>query len=118
LQTNPEIKNPNFLVIHPGGKYLYSVNTVRGNDGKRFEAVSSFAINKTNGILKFINQIPTYGKATCHVSIDHKGRFVLVANMNSDSIISLSLDKSTGRRKSNGLTLSLPAPCCLKWLML
>ena len=86
LQTKPEIANPNFLVIHPSGGFLYSVNKIIGEDGKNQDAISSFAINQDDGTLSLINQIPTYGRGACHVSTDQSGRWVLVSHYTSGSL--------------------------------
>jgi 6-phosphogluconolactonase len=96
LQTKPEIKNPNFLVIHPNGKFLYSVCTVTGEDGKNFEAVSSFTINKNDGTLSLINQKPSFGKGACHINIDNKGKWIFVCHYNSGNMAVLPVEKDGG----------------------
>jgi len=75
-----EAKNPSFIEIHPNGKFLYAVSEA-GEAGN----VSSYAIDPDAGDLKFLNQQPSGGAGPCHVSIDHAGRNVLVANYGSGS---------------------------------
>jgi 6-phosphogluconolactonase len=86
LQTKPEIRNPNFLAVHPNKNFLYSVTAVKGEDGKNSEAVSSFSINKNDGTLSLINQMPTYGKGTCHISIDNTGKWIFVCHYTSGNM--------------------------------
>jgi len=74
-----EAKNPSFLEIHPGGKFLYAVSESGGAG-----SVSAYAIGN-DGNLKFLNQQPSGGSGPCHVNIDHVGRNVLVANYGSGS---------------------------------
>jgi len=75
-----EAKNPSFLEIHPNGKFLYAVSEAGGAG-----SVSAYAIGEDAGDLKFLNQQPSRGAGPCHVSIDHAGRNLLVANYGSGS---------------------------------
>jgi len=74
-----EAKNPSFLEIHPSGKFLYAVSESGGAG-----SVSAYAIGD-DGNLRFLNQQPSSGAGPCHVSIDHAGKNVLVANYGSGS---------------------------------
>ncbi|MHC4226237.1 MAG: lactonase family protein [Planctomycetota bacterium] len=75
-----EAKNPSFLEIHPNGRFLYAVSESGGTG-----AVSAYAINADTGGLKFLNRQSSGGAGPCHVSIDHAGKNVLVANYGSGS---------------------------------
>ena len=75
-----EAVNPSFLEIHPNGKFLYAVSEA-GKAG----SVSAYAIETDTGNLKLLNKQPSGGSAPCHVSIDHMGKNVLVANYSSGS---------------------------------
>jgi 6-phosphogluconolactonase len=75
-----EARNPSFLEVHPNGKFLYAVS----EDG-RAGSVSAYAIDTDKGDLKFLNERPSGGAGPCHVSIDHVGRNLLVANYGSGS---------------------------------
>jgi 6-phosphogluconolactonase len=86
-----EAKNPSFLEIHPNRKFLYAVSEVGGSGG-----VSAYAIDSRTGDLKLLNQQPSGGAGPCHVSLDHKGKNVLVANYGSGSASVIPI-KSNGR---------------------
>jgi 6-phosphogluconolactonase len=73
-------KNPSFLEIHPGGKFLYAVSESGGAG-----SVSAYAIASETGGLTLLNQQPSRGAGPCHVSVDHGGKNVLVANYGSGS---------------------------------
>jgi len=75
-----EARNPSFIELHPNGKFLYAVSESGGAG-----SVSAYAIDRDAGDLKFLNQQPSGGAGPCHVSIDHAGRNVLVANYGSGS---------------------------------
>ena len=88
-----ETKNPSFVEIHPNGKFLYAVSEVDGAGG-----VSAFAIDADTGDLKLLNQQPSGGAGPCHVSIDHAGRNLLIANYGggSASVIPIKADGRLG----------------------
>ena len=72
-----ESKNPSFLALHPGRKFLYAANET-GKVG----TVSAFAI-QADGTLAPLNQQPSEGQSPCHLVVDKAGRHVLVANYSS-----------------------------------
>ena len=86
-----ETRNPSFLEIHPEGKFLYAISESGGAG-----SVSAYEIDKDTGNLKFLNQQPSSGAGPCHVSIDHTGKNVLVANYGSGSASVIPI-KSNGR---------------------
>jgi len=86
-----EARNPSFLEIHPNAKFLYAVSESGGAG-----SVSAYAIDGDTGDLKLLNQKPSGGAGPCHVSIDHAGRNVLVANYGSGSASVIPI-KSDGR---------------------
>ncbi len=92
VQTKPEISDPNFIVIHPNGKLLYTVNTIAIETGKQ-DQISSFTINQEDGSLSLINQIPAYGRGACHISLDKTGNYLFVSHYSSGSLAVFSINK-------------------------
>ncbi len=92
-----EAANPSFMEIHPSGRFLYAVSEA-GGPGR----VAAFAIDANSADLTSLNQQPSGGNGPCHLSLDHAGRNVLVANYGSGSasVIPIrpngSLDEPTG----------------------
>lgn len=86
LKLAAKTKNPSFLALHPGGKFLYSVSEIADFNGKRTGAVSAFSIDTANGKLGFLNKKPSGGGGPCHLVVDHAGRNVLVANYGGGSV--------------------------------
>ena len=84
-----ETKSPNFLAVHPNGKFLYAVGEMNTTSGKRGSSVDAFAINGKTGKLTLLNQQSSKGGGPCHVSVDATGNCVMVANYGSGSIASL-----------------------------
>jgi len=115
---------PSFLKIHPNRQFLYCVNEGRRsinegrrsvnegrrsvgegrrsvNEGRRSvgegEGVSAFALDKDTGKLTLLNQQSSGGTVPCHLSIDHTGKYVLVANFSgSVSVLPIETDGRLG----------------------
>jgi 6-phosphogluconolactonase len=66
--------NPSFLTIHRNGRVLYAVNELEKG------ALRAFAIARDTGGLTRLNEQPSEGGSPCYVSVDHRGRALLVAN--------------------------------------
>ncbi len=77
-------KNPSFLAISPGGKFLYAAIEDAGG------MVGAFVIN-ADGTLKALNSESSKGSGNCHVSVDDSGRNVFAANYGSGTIACLPI---------------------------
>lgn len=75
-----EAGNPSFLEIHPNGRFLYAVSESGGAG-----SVSAYRIESGTGDLTLLSERPLGGSGPCHVSLDHAGKNVLVANYGSGS---------------------------------
>lgn len=80
LLTVNEKRNPNFLALHPNGKYLYAVYSEGLSQDDKRGTVMSFSIDPSTGFIKKLNEQSTEGRGPAHVSVDPKGRFVYAAN--------------------------------------
>jgi 6-phosphogluconolactonase len=92
-----EARNPSFLELHPGGKFLYAVSESGGAG-----SVSAYAIDTNTGKLRFLNQQSSGGSGPCHVSIDHVGKNVLVANYGSGSASVVPIKADGGLAEPTG----------------
>jgi len=79
-----ETSNPSFLAVHPSQRFLYAVNE---NDNG---TVSAFAV-EPGGKLKAINQVSSKGSGPCHLSVDHTGKWLFVANYNNGSVAAIPI---------------------------
>jgi 6-phosphogluconolactonase len=76
-----EMPNPSFLAKHPEQPILYAVNEV-----SQAEFQGSFCTlryDSVTGRLTFINRLDTMGLAPCHITVEPKGRFLVVSNYRS-----------------------------------
>ncbi|MEP6848155.1 MAG: lactonase family protein [Acidobacteriota bacterium] len=79
-KTIKSVTEPSFLSIDGKDRYLYAVNETMEFNGKPGGALSAFSIDRKDGSLKFIDQVPSRGAAPCNVIVSNDGKFVLVAN--------------------------------------
>ncbi|QFZ84741.1 beta-propeller fold lactonase family protein [Variovorax paradoxus] len=68
-----DLVNPSFLALNATGEFLY---TVHGDESE----VSAFRVDRSTGLLSFINRQSTQGKNPVHLALDPTGRFMLVSN--------------------------------------
>jgi 6-phosphogluconolactonase len=83
---------PSFLAIDSSW-HLYAANEGDIFVGKKSGAVTAFSISGKSDELHRINQRKSEGSGPCHVSLDIKGRFLLVANYGSGSVAVLPIQK-------------------------
>jgi len=77
-----ETPDPSWVVVHPSGKYAYAAN-----EAGKASTVSAFAVDAKNGKLTLLNQIPALGEDPCYLSFDKTGKYVLVANYTSGTVV-------------------------------
>lgn len=97
------------LHISPSGKFIYGSN--RGHN-----SIVVFAIKAKTCELTHLEHVSTQGKTPRNFTIDPTGRFLLVANQESDSVVTMRIDPVTGRLKPTGHSAEVPTPVCLKFL--
>lgn len=97
-----KLQDPSFLAVHPNGRFLYAVNELGEFQGAKGGGVSALSLDPATGDLKLLNQRPTDGGAPCFLTVDARGRNVLVANYSGGSVACLPIadDGSLGPRSS------------------
>ncbi len=78
-----KINNPSFIIASPDHSFLYAVSEVEGN---HHGAVAAFAIDKSTGALRMLNQQDSGGVAPCHLAVDKTRKLLLVANYTSGGV--------------------------------
>lgn len=78
--------NPSYLVVDAMGNYLYVVSETDSYGEKGAGAIYVFAINRSSGALELRQQVSSEGAAPCHLSLDHTGKYLFVANYMGGSI--------------------------------
>ena len=100
LQTITDGKSPNYLEIHPNGKFLYTVYDEGATPAPNQQgSVMAYQINPATGLLTKINEQPTGGRGPAHISIDPKGRCAYISNYDdgSSSVYTINPDGRLGQ---------------------
>jgi 6-phosphogluconolactonase (cycloisomerase 2 family) len=77
--------NPAYLAVDPKRPFLYSVHPEANQ-------VSAFSINDTTGGLTLINRQSCSGDNPVHLALDATGKFLVVANYGSGSVVVLPVN--------------------------
>ena len=91
------------------GKFLYASNREESNE------LLIYSVGK-NGRLKFAGRQSVLGKAPRNFVIAPGGRFLLVANQNSDEIVVFRRNAKTGLLTDTGSRIAVGRPVCLKFV--
>jgi 6-phosphogluconolactonase len=95
--------------LSPDGRFLYASNRLDTNE------IIVYAVNQETGELTFVQRQPSMGKNPRDFAIDPTGKFMIIANQNSDSIYVLRIDNATGKLSPTGFRLDIGNPVCLKF---
>ncbi len=71
-------KAPSFLAFDPTRGFLYAANEAPGSGG-----VMAFAVNRTNGDLSPLNEVPSNSDGPTHVGLDKAGKYLFAAHYNT-----------------------------------
>jgi 6-phosphogluconolactonase len=96
------------LHVSPDGRFLYVSNRASEN------TITIFSIDPATGRLQTVGYQPVFGKEPRNFTLDPSGRYLLVANQNSNNIVIFRVDRQTGLLQPTGEELPVPSPSCLK----
>ncbi|MCM3873970.1 MAG: lactonase family protein [Pyrinomonadaceae bacterium] len=88
-----ETTRPSFLVVHPNRRFLYAVGRPTSPGGPSIGVVLAYAVDTATGSLKLLNTTSSRGVDPTYLSVDRKGKNLLVANYNSGSVAVLPILK-------------------------
>ena len=94
--------------IAPDGKFLYASNRGASN------TIAIFSIDNY-GRLSPVGHSSTMGNTPRNFNFDPSGKFLLVANQNSDNIVIFNRNQKTGLLTDSGKRISVKKPVCIKW---
>lgn len=88
------------------GRFVYA--SLRGED-----MIVTSSADPATGRLAVVGRTPAGGKTPRFIALDPGGRFLLAANQESDTVVSLPLDPDTGLPAPEGTHTALPTPVCI-----
>jgi 6-phosphogluconolactonase len=93
------------IVIDSRGQFAYATD--------RFDdIIVTFSISPTDGKLTLVDRTPCGGKVPRHLTLDPSGRWLLVANQESDTLTTFGRDARSGKLTA-GKSFPLSRPQCL-----
>jgi 6-phosphogluconolactonase len=95
--------------LSPDGHFLYASNRLETNE------INIYAVNQETGLLTFVARQSTYGKNPRDFAIDPTGKFLIVANQNTDNMWVFKIDQNTGKLSQTGIKVDIGNPVCLKF---
>lgn len=96
------------LIMHPSGRFLYGSN--RGPDN-----LVCYSVDQQSGRLTLAGHTSTGGKTARSFGIDLTGKWMLVGNQNSDTVVQFKIQGRTGALKPTGTTFELGSPVCFQF---
>lgn len=78
--------NPSRLALDPSKTHLYSANETGTYRGAPTGSVSSYAIDRSTGHLRWLNSVSSGAAGPTYLSVHPSGRFVLVANYQGGAV--------------------------------
>lgn len=85
-------RDPSFLALDPGKRFLFAVNEHCEHAGEGHGHVASYAIDQATGALRLLSRQTTHGGEPCHLTTDPSGRYLIVANHEHGSVAVLPID--------------------------
>jgi len=96
--------------VSPDGKFLYASNRGDANN------IAIFSIDVATGKLSSIGYQSVLGKTPRNFIITPNGKYLLVANQESDNIVIFKRDMQKGLLTETGNQINIPNPVCLKMI--
>ncbi len=109
-QTFTGINTSAEIQTNPSGSFLYMSN--RGAD-----ILSVFTIDPA-GTIRLVGTQSTMGKTPRNFLVDRRGKFIWVANQNSDAVTIFRINGKTGMPVFTGNRVKVPSPVCIRHLIL
>jgi 6-phosphogluconolactonase len=100
---------PADIHVASSGRSLYVSN--RGHN-----SIAVFSVAASTGALALEQVVSTEGDWPRNFSLDPTGRWLLVANQRSGSVVVFARDEENGRLMPTSQKIALPSPVCLRFL--
>src|SRR3569833_1968692 len=110
------MKLPNFkgtngaaaIKITPDGHFLYATDRLDAS------SILVYSMSPETGKLTFMERHNT-GKNPRDFAIDPTGKWLLVANQDSDNVMVFKINPGTGSLTTTGINIKIGNPVCLKF---
>jgi 6-phosphogluconolactonase len=93
--------------LSPDGKFLYASNRGEAN------SIAIYSVNSATGRLTSKGFQPTLGVKPRNFMIDPTGKYLLVANQETNAVVIFRRNAATGLLRDSGQRIEVPSPVCL-----
>ncbi len=97
------------IQISAAGQFVYCSN-------RWHDSIAVFKVASDSGKLALVQHQSTLGKTPRHFTIEPTGRFLVVANQDSDNVVAFEIDQTTGQLKPCGQPVEVPSPVCVRFV--
>lgn len=80
------LKNPTFLDIDATALRLYALSEGMDAEGRRYGEATAYTIEPESGQLQFLNKERTVASPTCHITLDHTHRSLMVSSYHGGQV--------------------------------
>jgi 6-phosphogluconolactonase len=98
------------IVISNDGKFLYTSNRATSN------TIAIFKVDSKSGAIDLLGHQSSLGVKPRNINFDPSGKFLLVANQDSNEIIVFERSAKTGLLQNFNQTIKVPKPVCIAWI--
>ncbi len=98
------------IQVHPNGRFLYASNRGEAND------IAIFSIDAQTGRPTPAGHVASGGRTPRSFSLDPTGRYLLVANQDSNNVVAFRVDPINGQLTPTGKTVAVSAPVCVQFV--
>jgi 6-phosphogluconolactonase len=95
------------IKLAPSGRFVYASN--RGHD-----SLAIYAVAPETGRLSLVGHESTRGIGPRDFAIDPTGTLLLVANQDTDTVVTFWINQDTGTLRATGCVAAVPTPVCLQ----
>lgn len=106
--TQTPVGGSSEIKIHPSGKFLYASTRGEGN------IIALFKIDEV-GSLTYVSSFPSKGKTPRHFAFNPNGKFMVVANQDSNNLVVFKIDTETGELIETDVNIEVPTPTCIQF---
>jgi 6-phosphogluconolactonase len=96
--------------VSKDGRFVYCSNRGESN------TIAIFSIDQATGKLKLAGHQSTLGKTPRNFNFDPSGKFLLVANQDTNDIVIFKINQDTGLLTDTGKRIKVSKPVCVKWI--
>ncbi|MGI8403412.1 MAG: lactonase family protein, partial [Thermomicrobiales bacterium] len=94
---------PAQVLVSADGRFVYGSNRLH-------DSIVIWKINEKDGTVKTAGHVSTQGAFPRNFAIDPSEKWLIVANQNSDSLVTFARDAETGKLSPHGSPMAVPSP--------